>query len=185
MTNLDKLIPMTQASSQPIPLAAVEHLLEIAKKKGYQKNARRHYVLDLTRKSGFPRLHCYDTKTETIKSVYCAHGAGSDPDNDGDVDSVGSVPNSRKSSTGVFLIAETYTGKHGLSCKLDGWEPSNKTARARSVVLHTAVYSTVAYVKKNGKCGRSWGCPAVGTDHAEIIPEAADGSLLVIWFGGK
>ena len=68
-----------------------------------------------------------------------------------------------KSSLGFFITGETYTGKHGLSLKLDGQEYGlNDKARERAVVVHGAEYVSKTLIKKQGfswkKSGLSCGC---------------------------
>lgn len=69
---------------------------------------------------------------------------------------------SHQSSLGFYLTAETYVGKHGLSMRMDGLEKGfNSNARDRYIVVHGADYATADFVKRTGRLGRSWGCPAV------------------------
>ncbi|MGH1335683.1 MAG: murein L,D-transpeptidase catalytic domain family protein [Aureispira sp.] len=69
---------------------------------------------------------------------------------------------SKQSSLGFYKTGETYQGKNGYSLRLDGLEQGiNHHARQRSVVIHGADYASQAFIKKNGRLGRSWGCPAL------------------------
>jgi hypothetical protein len=94
------------------------------------------------------------------------------------------VANSHKSSLGFFLTAETYTGKHGLSMRMDGLEEGiNDNARNRYIVVHGADYATQGFVNKIGRLGRSWGCPAVPTKYSkEIIGTIKEKSCFFIYF---
>ncbi len=75
---------------------------------------------------------------------------------------VSNRPKSLQTSPGFFLTAETYSGRHGYSLRLDGMEPGlNDQARARAIVIHGAEYVAQHYVDDVGYIGRSFGCPAL------------------------
>ncbi|NJK85549.1 MAG: murein L,D-transpeptidase catalytic domain family protein [Bacteroidales bacterium] len=80
---------------------------------------------------------------------------------------------SHMSSLGFYLTGESYFGKHGYSMKLYGLENEfNSNAYKRAVVVHAANYVTYDYINKNGRIGRSFGCPALPPDvNEEIINE--------------
>ena len=90
---------------------------------------------------------------------------------------------SNKSSLGFYITGENYTGKHGLSLRLDGMEPGfNDLARQRAVVMHGAAYVSTDFIKLYGRLGRSFGCPAIAMkNHKEIIKMLANKSLLFIY----
>lgn len=91
--------------------------------------------------------------------------------------------NSHQTSIGFYKTAETYTGKHGLSLRLDGLEYSNNKARERAVVIHAADYVNPDFVKSNGRLGRSWGCPSLpDKDYFTIISKIKEGSCLFIYY---
>lgn len=89
---------------------------------------------------------------------------------------------SRKSSLGFFKTAETYRGKHGYSLRLDGIEKSiNDNARDRAIVIHGADYVSRVFIKKYGRLGRSWGCPALPIEKTKkIIDLISGGTCLFI-----
>ena len=124
----------------------------------------------------------FDRINNTVQHVHAAHGEGSDPDNNGIADSFSNIPNSKQSSLGIYRTAETYNmAGHGRALRLDGLEGSNNKARERGIVFHGSKYVGEDYVKKNGRCGRSWGCPAVDDDLAQgLIDQLKGGSLLLI-----
>jgi hypothetical protein len=97
------------------------------------------------------------------------------------------TPSSLQSSPGFFLTAETYSGRHGYSLRLDGMEPDiNDLARARAIVIHGADYVCQRYVDDFGYIGRSFGCPALPLElNAKIIDLIKDGSCLYIHSGDK
>jgi hypothetical protein len=93
-------------------------------------------------------------------------------------------PFSNQSSLGFFQTAETYHGKHGLSLRLDGLEKGiNDKARQRAIVIHSAKYAEESFIKKYGRLGRSFGCPALPAgNYYEIIELIKGGTLLFIYY---
>ena len=88
-----------------------------------------------------------------------------------------------KSSIGFYRTAETYSGKHGLSLRLDGLEYSNSNARKRAIVIHAADYVSNAFIQNNGRLGRSLGCPSLPQkDYDHIVHTIKNGSLLFIYY---
>jgi hypothetical protein len=94
------------------------------------------------------------------------------------------TPNSNQSSLGFYVTGQKYIGKHGISLKLHGVEKGiNDLAEARAIVMHGANYVSESYIKKYGRLGRSFGCPAVPMGlHKEIIPLLAGGTCLFIFY---
>ncbi|MCA0933930.1 murein L,D-transpeptidase catalytic domain family protein [Lutimonas saemankumensis] len=88
-----------------------------------------------------------------------------------------------KSSIGFYKTGETYHGKHGLSLRLDGLEYTNNNARKRAIVVHAADYVSSVFIKKNGRLGRSLGCPSLPKEnYDEVIHRIKGGSLLFIYY---
>ncbi len=149
---------LTQVIGQGVPRVVAEAaFMKYEEFRGAIENPRYISMIDFDRHSSENRLWMVDVSTGQVDALPIAHGAGSDPDNDGYADRFSNVPNSRKSSLGAYLIAERYIGKYGQSLRLDGLESSNDLARPRAIVLHPARYVE----EGNSKQGRSWGCPAV------------------------
>lgn len=91
-------------------------------------------------------------------------------------------PQSLQSSPGFYLTAETYSGRHGYSLRLDGMETGiNDQARARAIVIHGADYVCQRYVDDFGYIGRSFGCPALPLElNKKVIDAIKEGSCLYI-----
>ncbi|KTD36052.1 hypothetical protein Lnau_1036 [Legionella nautarum] len=92
--------------------------------------------------------------------------------------------NSKSSSIGVYQTEDTYYGRHGLSLKLDGLDRGfNDNASNRSVVMHGGWYVDESFIKKYGRAGRSWGCPALPENlTSDIINTIKDKSLFVSYY---
>jgi len=91
---------------------------------------------------------------------------------------------SKASSIGVYKTDKAYSGRHGLSLKLEGMDRTfNDNAANRAVVMHGGWYVDEDFIKKYGRPGRSWGCPAVPDDLiVPIINAIKENSLLVIYY---
>jgi len=58
----------------------------------------------------------------------------------------------------------------------------NDNARKRAIVIHGANYVSDIFIEKNGRLGRSFGCPALSNSEAEeIINLIKEGSCLFIY----
>jgi len=88
------------------------------------------------------------------------------------------------SSLGVFLTADTYIGKHGLSLRLQGLERGvNEKSMERAIVIHAANYVSERVGSQRGRIGRSWGCPAVRPEISrQLIETVQGGALLLAYF---
>ncbi|MFM6928860.1 MAG: murein L,D-transpeptidase catalytic domain family protein, partial [Bdellovibrio sp.] len=132
-------------------------------------------VLDFSLSSTKKRFHIINMKTGDVWSIHTAHGKGSDPDHDGYANKFSNVSGSNASSIGIYKTAETYSGSHGYSLRLDGLSKTNSNARARAVVIHGADYVSEASVIQ----GRSWGCPAVTMSYrTKLIDMVKGGSII-------
>jgi len=157
--------------------------------KGYQKLKENHIdiakdiitVIDFDQPSTKTRLFVIDIKNhKIIHKGLVAHGKNS---GDNIAKKFSNKPNSLQSSLGFYLIGETYIGKHGLSIRLDGLEKDiNHNARRRNIVIHNADYVSEQFVKRIGRLGRSFGCPAFPReDYKEVVDAISDKSLLFIY----
>jgi hypothetical protein len=125
-------------------------------------------IIDYSQPSNLRRLWVIDLKHETILyNSLVAHGK-----NSGEIlpTRFSNMPHSNMSSQGFFITGEPYMGKHGYSLRIDGAEPGiNDKARQRSIVIHSADYVSLEFIKKFGRLGRSFGCPALPSSKNQPI----------------
>ncbi|PZX55631.1 murein L,D-transpeptidase catalytic domain family protein [Algoriphagus chordae] len=138
-------------------------------------------VIDFSLPSTAKRMWIIDPeKGQVLLNSVVSHGR-----NSGDLmaKTFSNVPESFKSSLGFYKTAETYSGKHGYSLRLDGLEKGfNDLARDRAIVIHGADYAREEFAKSVGRLGRSLGCPALPSElSAQAIDLIKDGSLLFIF----
>lgn len=156
-------------------------------------NARKHgyagkqvlTVIDYSKPSTERRLWVFDLKkNRTLFNTWVSHGKNSGGVN---ATSFSNSPGSLKSSIGVFLTDETYTGKNGYSLRLRGLERGiNDYAYSRAIVIHGAEYASANTLKTYGKIGRSWGCPAVGSSLAKpLINSIKEKSVVFAYYPDK
>lgn len=67
------------------------------------------------------------------------------------------------------VLGETYSGRHGLSRRLIGLDPTNSNAQERGLVIHAADYVSDELAKSTGKIGRSEGCLAVSPADLKLV----------------
>ena len=138
-------------------------------------------LVDFSKPSNEKRFFVFDLRDGSLMfQTHVAHGR-----NSGMLyaENFSNQHQSYSSSLGFFLTAETYTGKHGLSLRLDGLEKGiNHNARIRAVVIHSANYANQDFIEKHGRLGRSFGCPTLpDKNYLEIIETIKEGSLLFIY----
>jgi L,D-transpeptidase catalytic domain len=135
-------------------------------------------VIDYTLPSTDKRLWIFDLRKATLLyEEHVAHGRGS---GDNMATRFSNIEGSYQSSIGLFVAAETYQGENGYSLRLDGLEPGiNDNARERLLVMHGADYVDPAQARRQGRLGRSWGCPAVRKSVAQgVIDSLKQGQLV-------
>lgn len=135
-------------------------------------------VIDFSRPSTEKRLFVYDLASRTrVFEEFVAHGQGSGANL---ATAFSNTSDSHQSSLGLFRAAETYSGKHGYSLRLDGLEPGvNDRARDRAIVIHGADYVSESFISAQGRLGRSWGCPAVSSAVSRSLIDRVKGGGLV------
>lgn len=139
-------------------------------------------VIDYSRPSTAPRLWIFDVVAQ--KLLYeerVAHGRNSGGDL---AERFSNDAGSLESSLGGFESAGTYYGHNGYSLRLRGLEPGfNDRAMERAIVVHGAPYVSEELVQRQGRLGRSFGCPAVRTAIARpLIDTLSEGSFLFAYY---
>jgi len=149
-----------------------------------RKLKRKHIltVIDYSLPSNEKRLWVFDLKKNTLLyNTYVSHGIKS-----GFLDSdyFSNKHNSKASSLGVFRTDQAYYGRYGIALRLTGMESGfNDQASRRAIVMHGGWYVTEQFIKKYGRAGRSWGCPAIPIGKSkEIINTIKDNALLIAYY---
>lgn len=137
-------------------------------------------VVDFDLPSTEKRLWVLDlAKKEILFHTLVAHGHNS---GENEANTFSNTDQSNMSSLGFYATGSEYEGKHGHSLRLEGLDEGfNTNAAARSVVMHGADYVSEAFIKQNGRLGRSLGCPALPLDqYSQIIDALTGGTCLFL-----
>jgi hypothetical protein len=167
----------------PQALAAALDAVSCAHARGVSGRANLLTLIDYSLPSTAPRLWVFDLEHgKVLFHELVAHGAGS-----GDNYAVrfSNVDASRQTSLGLFLTGGTYEGGNGYSLRLRGLDPGiNDLAEYRAIVMHGAWYVSPDQIRRYGRLGRSWGCPALPKAIApRVIDTIKDGTFLFAWSG--
>lgn len=149
-------------------------------------NQRYLTLIDYSKNSAQDRFFVFDLQTGKWERHLVAHGKGSGTAR---ATKFSNKVGSGATSLGYYRTGGTYSGKHGLSLKLQGLSDSNSNAFRRAIVVHAAgrirvrnrkvPYVSEAIVDAQGMLGRSLGCPALEPDvNARLIPKIKGGSLM-------
>jgi hypothetical protein len=172
------LAPLANREALELALTA----MRCAQNSGVGVDASRLAFIDYSRPSTEPRLWVFDIeRNRLLYEEVVAHGRGSG-ENLAKVFS--NVSGSHASSLGLFLTRETYHGRNGYSLRMDGLEPGvNDAAMERAIVMHGAPYVDPRAAEKQGRLGRSHGCPAVREAVARgMIDVLKDGQFVFAYY---
>jgi hypothetical protein len=141
-------------------LALAMKAMRCAQGSGLGVDATRLAFIDYSRPSTEPRLWVFDlANNQLLYEEVVAHGRGS---GENLARFFSNVSGSHTSSLGLFLTRDTYQGRNGYSLRMEGLEPGiNDAAMERAIVMHGAPYVDPRTAAKQGRLGRSFGCPAV------------------------
>jgi hypothetical protein len=170
---LSRIAPHANPKVIGLALAATE----CATAKG-EPPSDRLAVIDYSLPSTEPRLWVFDlARRKLLFRELVAHGR-----NTGEnlARKFSNRPESLESSLGLFRTLGTYVGHNGYSLRMDGLEPgTNDHALDRALVIHGAAYVSSANASRNGRIGRSWGCPAVRKAVAKPLIDTLKGGQYV------
>lgn len=167
-----------------IPATAIDYAINgylNLKQNNQLKNDSLIAIVDFSKPSIDKRFYIIDIKNQRIvKQTLVAHGKNSGLTV---AESFSNSINSHQSSLGLYLTQNTYHGKHGYSLRLQGLNKGlNDNAYKRAVVIHGANYVSESFIERNGRLGRSYGCPAIPKEETqEIIDLIKDGTCLYIY----
>ncbi len=137
-------------------------------------------IIDFSKPSTEKRFYLIDLKSEKLLiNTWVAHGKNS---GENEALDFSNIKDTKKSSPGFFITAETYQGSNGYSLRIDGIEKHiNNKARKRYIVIHGADYVSEEFINENGRLGRSWGCPAVPRELTDqIIDMIKEGTCIFV-----
>jgi len=146
------------------------------------RQARHLAVIDYSQPSTARRLWIFDLNKRTlVLRDLVAHGQKS---GENFATQFSNRMGSFQSSLGLFRTQESYEGSHGYSLRMDGLEPGfNDLARDRDIVIHAADYVSPLWSRRQGRIGRSLGCPAVRPQVArQVIDRLKDGQFMFSWY---
>jgi len=142
-------------------------------------------VIDFSLPSTDKRLWIFDlTKRTLLFEEWAAHGRNT---GENFAERFSNRHESHMSSLGAYQAGEVYMGRNGYSLRLHGLEPGfNDAAFDRAIVIHGAPYVSADIVRKQGRLGRSLGCPAVRMPITKpLIDTLAEQAFLFNYFPQK
>ena len=125
-------------------------------------------VIDYSKPSTQKRLWVFDVAGDRLLfNEHVSHGQGS---GENVATRFSNVEGSYATSLGLYRTAETYIGSNGYSMRMDGLDPGfNDAARQRAIVMHGAWYANPDLIARQGRLGRSQGCPALREGVARLV----------------
>ncbi len=140
-------------------------------------------IADYSQSSNNKRLYIIDFKNQKLLfNTYIAHGKNTGEEF---AQSFSNEPSSLKSSMGFYITSNTFISpKHGLALLISGVEKGfNDNAQKREIIIHAADYVSEDFIKKHGRLGRSFGCPALSPElNKPIIETIKAGTCLFIYY---
>ena len=157
---------------------------------GYQTMKKQHRlnnkelfsIIDFTKDCNSKRFYTIDLeKMKIVYYTYVAHGKKS---GERMATSFSDAVESNKSSIGFYITGNTYNGGNGYSLMLHGDEKGyNSNLAKRSVVVHAADYANEDYIARNGRRGRSLGCPALPENiYKQVIETIKEKTMIFAYY---
>jgi hypothetical protein len=139
-------------------------------------------IADYSQSSNKKRLYVIDLQNKKLLfNTYVAHGRNTGEEY---AKSFSNIEGSYKSSLGFYVTEKPIVGpSSGYSLIISGVEKGiNDNALKREIIIHSADYATESFIKKNGRLGRSFGCPVLPPElNKEIIETIKGGTCLFIY----
>lgn len=174
LRHLQQLAPTLDAGVLALALEARACAID----SGEQGIGERLAVIDYSLPSTAKRLWVFDlARGALLYHEHVTHGQGSGDDF---ARHFSNVEGSHQTSLGLYRTAETYIGANGYSLRMDGLDKGfNDAARQRAIVMHGAWYAEPELIARQGRLGRSQGCPALRHGIArQVIDEMKQAQLL-------
>ncbi|ALN81019.1 murein L,D-transpeptidase catalytic domain family protein [Lysobacter antibioticus] len=181
----DEMLSRLRAAApgiDPTALSLALNARDCAVRSGAVSASQRLALIDYSLPSTQRRLWVFDLpQARLLYTEFVAHGRGS---GENFATAFSNRDGSHQSSLGLFLTADTYIGGNGYSLRMEGLEPGiNDKARARAIVMHGARYVDPALASRQGRLGRSYGCPALRPAVAhQMIDTLKQGQLLFAYY---
>jgi hypothetical protein len=139
-------------------------------------------IIDYSQSSNQKRLYVIDLKNKKLLfNTYVAHGRKTGEEFAKTFSNCGG---SYQSSLGFYITQQTVIGSHtGFALTLNGVEKGfNDNACKRAIIIHGADYVSESFIKKNGRLGRSLGCPALPPELNKPIIETIKGGTCLFLY---
>lgn len=150
---------------------------------GQLKNPGVLTIVDFSQSSKNKRMYIIDLiKDSLLYNTYVAHGRNTGEEY---ARNFSNESGTHKSSLGFYITENPAMGATvGLSLIIKGVEKGfNDKALERAIIIHGADYATEDFIRKNGRLGRSYGCPSVPPDLIKPVSETMKGgSCLFIYY---
>jgi hypothetical protein len=179
---LAELLVKAAPAADRAVLTLAARAAECAGRQGPPGAVDRLAVIDYSRPSSEPRLWVFDLERgRLLFEELVAHGRGT---GERFAKRFSNTEGSHMSSIGLFRATEPYDGANGYSLRLQGLEPGfNDRALDRAIVMHGAPYVSQDLIRRQGRIGRSWGCPAVRSAVARrMIDTLKHGALVFAYY---
>jgi hypothetical protein len=156
----DARLALAAPNANPVALKLAVSAMQCAQANGQGVEAKRLTLIDYSKPSLEPRLYVFDLENDQLLfEEHVAHGRNS---GNNETTSFSNQDSSYQTSLGLFLTGETYEGSNGYSMRLEGLDPGlNDKAMSRAIVMHGSWYVDPVQGAKQGRLGRSLGCPAL------------------------
>lgn len=155
---------------------------EKLKNQGKLLNSSILTIIDFSQSSNKKRLYVIDLVRKTLLyQTYVAHGRNTGEEY---AEKFSNETGTYKSSLGFYLTKNIAIGSRvGLSLVLQGLDKGfNDKAEQREIIIHGAEYATESFIHKNGRLGRSLGCPALPPSQVKPVAETIkEGTCLFIY----